>query len=71
MFLRVDDEISNICNRILTNKKPEQVIRNFEWNCMCNSSVINISRVSLPPCQLFKVDLGQPIQIQLMDSAGL
>ena len=38
---------------------------------MCNSSVINISRVSLPPCQVLKVDLGQPIQIQLMDSAEL
>ena len=30
---------------------------------MCNSSLINISRVSLSPCQLLKVDLGQPIQI--------
>ena len=65
------DEISNICNRILANQKPEQVIKNCQWNCMCNSSVINISRVSLPPCQVLKVDLGQPIQIQLMDSAEL
>ena len=65
------DEISNICDRILTNQKAEQVIRNFLWNCTCNSSLINIRGVSLPPCQLPKVDLGQPIQIQLMGSAGL
>ena len=38
---------------------------------MCNSSVINIRRVSLLPCQLPKVDPGQPIQIQLMGSAWL
>ena len=36
------DQISNNCNRILTNKKLEQVMRNCIWNCMSNSSVINI-----------------------------
>ena len=65
------DEISNICNRMLTNQKPEYVIRNCQWNCMCNSSVINIRWVSLPPRRLPKVDLGQLNQIQLMGSAGL
>ena len=41
------------------------------WNCLCNSCVINLRWVGLPFCQLPKVDLGQPIQIQLMGSAGL
>ena len=36
------DEISNIRNRILTIQKPEEMIRNCLWNCMCNSCVINI-----------------------------
>ena len=36
------DEISNNRKRILTNQKPEQLIRNCLWNCICNSSVINI-----------------------------
>ena len=58
------DEIINIRNRILTNQKPESVIRNCQWNCMCNSSVIKIRWASLPPCQLPKV--GLPIQMQLM-----
>ena len=48
-------DISNICNRVLTSQKPEYVIRNCQWNCMCNSSVINIRCVSLPPYQLPKV----------------
>ena len=65
------DEISNIRNRILPNQKPEQVIRNCQWNCMCNSSAINTRRVSLPPCQLPKIAFGQQIQIQLMGTAGL
>ena len=57
------DEISNNRNRILTNQKPEQVIRNCLWSCMCNSSVINIRLVGLPFCHLTKVDIGQPSQI--------
>ena len=36
------DEISNNRKRILTNQKPEYVIKNCLWNCMCNISVINI-----------------------------
>ena len=36
------DEIPDIHSRILTNEKPEWVIRNCQWNCMCNSSVIKI-----------------------------
>ena len=28
------DEVSNFWNRILTNQKPEVVIRNCQWNCM-------------------------------------
>ena len=27
------DEVWNFCNRILTNQKPEYVIRNCHWNC--------------------------------------
>ena len=28
------DEVSNFGSRILTNQKPEQVIKNCQWNCM-------------------------------------
>ena len=28
------DEVSNFGNRILTNKKHELVVSNFQWNCM-------------------------------------
>ena len=35
-------EVSNFHNRLLTNQRPEQVIINCQWNCMCNSAVINI-----------------------------
>ena len=34
-------EVSNFRNRILTNPKPELVIRSFfQWNCMYNTSVL-------------------------------
>ena len=28
------DEVSNFCNRILTNQKRELVVSNCQWNCM-------------------------------------
>ena len=28
------DEVSNFHNRILTNQRPELVMRNYLWNCM-------------------------------------
>ena len=28
------NKVSNFCNKILTNQKPKQVIRNCQWNCM-------------------------------------
>ena len=30
----IPDEVSNFCNRILTNQKQELVVRNCQWNCM-------------------------------------
>ena len=30
----ISDEVSNFCNRILTNQKQELVVRNCQWNCM-------------------------------------
>ena len=30
----IPDEVSNFCNRMLTNQKQELVIRNCQWNCM-------------------------------------
>ena len=34
-------EVFNFCNRILTNKKLEQVISNCQWNCMiCISNIV-------------------------------
>ena len=34
IFICFFDEVSNLCNRILTNQKPELVIRNCQRNCM-------------------------------------
>ena len=34
IFISFFDEVSNFPNRILINQKPEQVIRNCQWNCM-------------------------------------
>ena len=34
IFIFFFDEVSNFCNRILTNKKPKLVIRNCQWNCI-------------------------------------
>ena len=31
------DKVSNLRNRILTNQKPELMIRNCQWNCMLGS----------------------------------
>ena len=36
------DEVSNFRNRILTNQKPELVIRNCQWNCMLELVVLVI-----------------------------
>ena len=36
IFISLFYEASNFCNRILTNQKLEQVIRNCQWNCMQN-----------------------------------
>ena len=33
IFISAFDEASNFRNRILTNQKPELVIRNCQWNC--------------------------------------
>ena len=33
IFISYFDEVSNFCNRILTNQKPELVIRNCHLNC--------------------------------------
>ena len=41
-FISFFDEVSNFHNKLLGNQKPELVIRNFQWNCMCNSALINI-----------------------------
>ena len=56
-FFFICYEVLNFHNRIITKQKPEQMKRNCQWNYMCNSAMINIRRVSLPPCQLPKVDL--------------
>ena len=34
IFISFSDEISNFRSKILTNMKPELVIRNCQWNCM-------------------------------------
>ena len=34
IFYSFSDAVSNFCNRILTNQKSEQVIRNCQRNCM-------------------------------------
>ena len=34
IFISLFDEVLNFGNRILTNQKPELVIRNCQWNCM-------------------------------------
>ena len=36
------DKVSNFNNRLLSNQKPGYVIRNCQWNCICNSAVIKI-----------------------------
>ena len=33
------DEVSNFRHRVLTNQKPELVIRNSQWNCMRNIEI--------------------------------
>ena len=35
------DKVSNFSNRILTNQKPELVIKNCQWNCMLVSDDID------------------------------
>ena len=44
-------------NFVLTNQKPEKVIRNCQWNTTCNTAVIHMRRVTLPPCQFLKLSL--------------
>ena len=34
IFISFSDEVLNFCNRILTNQKLEQVIRNCQWSCV-------------------------------------
>ena len=36
IFIYFSDEVSNFCDKILTNLKPELMIRNCQWNCMHN-----------------------------------
>ena len=39
IFISFFDEVSNFRNKILTNLKPELMIRNCQWNCMHNIEI--------------------------------
>ena len=52
-------EVSNLRNRILTNQKPEQVVRNCQWNFMVRDDthkksmkIVQFSRPPNPPYHL-------------------
>ena len=34
IFIYFFDEVSNFCNRILSNQKHELMVSNCQWNCM-------------------------------------
>ena len=39
IFISFSDKVSNFRNKILTNLKPELMIRNCQWNCMHNIEI--------------------------------
>ena len=56
-FISFFEEASNFRNRILTNQKPELVIRNCRWNCMICSINKSIVRNSCRSSNVFDFTL--------------